>query len=402
MGLKRLLLPFNQSADVPGTELLVDLDHSRKTAHSSDGSDIILIPTPTACEGDPLRWGKWKKYWHLSLVCLYACIFSFAENNTGDAWSEIVAMTHSTMAIMNGGGALNYLMLGLVNIFWIPTAMKIGRRFCFLLTLLLCTASAIWMAVFHTVGEWYGSNVFNGLGTSAYEAVIQLVIFDVFFIHESGRMLGAYISAQQVGSIIGLVAGGYIADGPGWRWSQWIVVIGEGFLIFLFFFTFEETLFPRFLFPSNLPTTSGVVPNATLPADKGGSIQIEGEKENAEKKAEAETQMDELPVQTDVDVPPPEAFPKRTYKQMLALWTFYPQDSTTYWQYFKRPFFLVKFPNIVIVSRSMPKKISIILTNFLRRVFFLPLVALLASSPTTPFPRSLPPARIISPLEQLA
>lgn len=50
-------------------------------------------------------------------------------------------------------------------------------------------------------------------------------IFDMFFSHERGRMLAVYIFFQQLGSILGLILGGYIADGIGWRWSQPIVAI---------------------------------------------------------------------------------------------------------------------------------------------------------------------------------
>ena len=38
-------------------------------------------------------------------------------------------------------------------------------------------------------------------------------------------MLAVYIFFQQLGSILGLILGGYIADGIGWRWSQPIVAI---------------------------------------------------------------------------------------------------------------------------------------------------------------------------------
>lgn len=38
-------------------------------------------------------------------------------------------------------------------------------------------------------------------------------------------MLAVYIFFQQLGSILGLILGGYISDGIGWRWSQPIVAI---------------------------------------------------------------------------------------------------------------------------------------------------------------------------------
>ena len=336
----------DRDLDVPGTELLIDVQHDLDVAH--DSSDIILLPPPTACEGDPLNWSKFKKYWHLFLVSAYACIFSFAENNTGDAYSTIVDMTGSTMTIMNGGGALNYLMLGLVNIFWIPAAMKIGRRFCFLATLLLCIGSSIWMGAFHTAGEWYGCNIVNGLGTSAYEAVIQLAVFDLFFDHQRGRMLGFYIFAQQLGSIIGLVSGGYIADGPGWRWAQWVVAIGEAVLIIVFYFSYEETLFPRFLFTSQ-----------SLPTEEAKTISPVEATETASVDKKDRTVVDNASVSEGTasgTIPSPSEFPKRTLSQKLRLWVYYPQDKTTYWSYFKRPFFLLAFPNIIIVWHPLDTK----------------------------------------------
>ena len=44
-------------------------------------------------------------------------------------------------------------------------------------------------------------------------------------------------------------------------------------------------------------------------------------------------------------------YEERTYLQKLRLWDYQPEDKTTYWQYFKRPFFLFAFPNVVLVSR---------------------------------------------------
>lgn len=47
----------------------------------------------------------------------------------------------------------------------------------------------------------------------------------MFFTHERGVMLAFYIWGMQLGSILGLILGGYIAEGPGWRWGCKIVAI---------------------------------------------------------------------------------------------------------------------------------------------------------------------------------
>jgi MFS family permease len=88
-----------------------------------------------------------------------------------------------------------------VNIFWIPAAMKIGRRPVFLVTTILCLCAGVWLGEFQGTGQWFGAMILNGLGTSAYQAVIQLSVFDVFFAHERGRMSSVYLFGQQLGSM---------------------------------------------------------------------------------------------------------------------------------------------------------------------------------------------------------
>ncbi|KAI4824878.1 MFS general substrate transporter, partial [Aureobasidium sp. EXF-8846] len=217
---------------------------------------------------------------------------------------------------MNGGSALNYLLLGLCNIWWISTANK-GRV--------------------HGTAQWFLSNSLNGVGTSAYQAVIQLSVFDMFFAHERGMMLSFYLFGQQLGSILGLITGGIISDHLGWRWTQYCVAIIDAGVLVLLFFTFEETLFPRFVFEK----IQGV-----LPVVQGRASPVEShiDGENLDKKDlnHVTTVQSENPNLQQRD------FPRRTYAQKLRLWVYFAEDKTTYFQYFRRPFALFLFPNVVI------------------------------------------------------
>ncbi|KAL0254531.1 hypothetical protein SLS55_010008 [Diplodia seriata] len=334
--------------DVPGTEYLVDVGHNLDVSHAGKGrSDVVLIPQPTVCGGDTLTWSQWKKYYQLFLLALYACAFSYGENTLGAAWTTVSEDTGVSLTNMNGGSALNYLLLGFVNILWIPTAMKIGRRPVLLLTTLICTGAAIWSANFTGTAQWMLTNVLNGFGTSAYQAVIQLCVFDMFYVHERGRGLSYYLFGQQLGSILGLITGGIIADGPGWRWSQWIVAIIDAAVLVLLALSFEETMFPRFLFSVQHSAGSRNPDSPVKVVGTGGDSQHEADDPDRKgTKAIAEPQPANG-VDAEVGDALPD-IPKRTALQKLKPWTYYPQDTTTWWQYFQRPFFLFGFPNVVI------------------------------------------------------
>lgn len=116
--------------NVPGTEYLVDTNHSLDVSHAGSGeSDIVLLPQPTNCGRDPLvssscnlrteeqslmnsqRWSMVKKYWQLTILAIYACGFSYGENNLGAARTVISREADVPLTALAGGGALNYLLL---------------------------------------------------------------------------------------------------------------------------------------------------------------------------------------------------------------------------------------------------------------------------------------------------
>lgn len=171
------------------------------------------------------NWPRYKKLYTLFLCAIYACVMGFGENILGAAWTEIAEETNVSLTNMNGASGLNWLLLGFANLIWIPIAMKFGRKIVYIASLIIMVVMYTWSAVFTGTGQWYGACALGGLGTSAYQALIQLTIMDVFFAHERGTMLAFYLWGQQLGAILGLILGGYIAEGPGWRWGENICAI---------------------------------------------------------------------------------------------------------------------------------------------------------------------------------
>ncbi|OAQ69474.1 MFS transporter [Purpureocillium lilacinum] len=286
---------------VPGTEQLIDANNKAEAFAHVDESDIAVDLSLTE-----QNWPRWKKYYQLFLVALYACAFSFGENTLGAAWTTVSKDTGVTLTNMNGGSALNYLLLGFVNIWWMPTANILGRRLVYLATTALCLATGFWLAAVHGTAQWMLNMIVNGVGTSAYQAIVQLAIFDMFFVHERGRMLSVYLFAQQLGSIIGLITGGSMSDTVGWRWSQRIVGLGFTFVLLIFFFSFEETLFPRFLFSQS---SFSPVPINEL---------ADGEVPHPERQvSKSEVETSEHRARSRVGT---EQFPRRSYLQILKPW----------------------------------------------------------------------------------
>lgn len=58
------------------------------------------------------------------------------------------------------------------------------------------------------------------------------------------------------------------------------------------------------------------------------------------------------PIEGSVTLPP------RTYLELLVPFHHFKEDKTTFYQYFRRPFVLFTFPNVVVVSFSTQKSFS--------------------------------------------
>ena len=87
--------------------------------------------------------------------------------------SSCESFNNATRSALDG---TNSTTQGLVNIWWIPVANMIGRRFVFLVTTILCCAAGVGLGSFHGTGAYMAVQVLNGLGTAAYQAVIQLAV----------------------------------------------------------------------------------------------------------------------------------------------------------------------------------------------------------------------------------
>lgn len=122
---------------------------------------------------------------------------------------------------------------------------ELGRRFIYLISLVTVFVSQIWMGVSKNVGDFYGAHVLLGFGAAPFEALVAISIADVWFAHERGSKLGVYVFGLAFGSFIGPLCAGFMAVNQGWRWIYWWGAIFNGALVFLFYFTFEESRFIR-------------------------------------------------------------------------------------------------------------------------------------------------------------
>ncbi|KAF7553538.1 hypothetical protein G7Z17_g3545 [Cylindrodendrum hubeiense] len=222
---------------VPGTVIMRD--------QTRESGKLVLVPHPSSDPNDPLNWSKLRKAVNYILVC-YFTLMTFILVDIGTvAWGPVSVELGITFKDLNNSLASNLAGLGFGCIFAIPLAYRFGRRPVYLGCILVQLAGALWQAKTQNAGDIIWSNLICGLGGAALEAIVQLTIYDLFFVHQRGLMNGIYNLVVSIGAFLSLIPAGYIVESQGWRWIWWwtLILTAAGGLAFVFFF--EESKYVK-------------------------------------------------------------------------------------------------------------------------------------------------------------
>lgn len=229
---------------VPGTENIFDV-RAGESRLKRDSAGFVLIPQPTDSINDPLNWSWGRKYWHFALLMVITGFTAATSNDAGAAQLSMNQELGISWDAMNTAAGVLFIGIGCFTIVMAPTAFLYGRKITYLVCILLGLIGAIWFARVQGTAGSIWNQLFVGMSEACAEAQVQLSITDIFFQHQLGTTIGTYILATSIGTFVGPLVAGFIADNIGWRWVAWVAVIVSVGLFIIFFFTFEETYYDR-------------------------------------------------------------------------------------------------------------------------------------------------------------
>lgn len=211
------------------------------------GSDehINLTPEPTRSPNDPLNWSPARKYWHAFLVLFIVGFTAATSNDVAAAQYGMNDDLGISWTAMNTAAGILFVGIGYGTLLMSPIPSLYGRRPNYLICLLWSLVGTIWLARVQTTNDALWNQLFVGASESCAEATAQLSLSDLFFEQQRGSVMGLYVLATSVGTYLGPLLAGFIADSCGWRWVGWFAVIISFCTLLVFGFGFEETTFDR-------------------------------------------------------------------------------------------------------------------------------------------------------------
>jgi MFS family permease len=271
-------------------------------------------------------------------------------------------MTFTKVALLTG-----YHLLGVAvgGILFVPSSRVWGKRHAFLLGNIIIIFSCAWGG---STGANYRSalaaRVFQGVGLAPYEALVNAMVGDLYFVHERGKRMAVSNFCVFGGSFMTPIIVGKMAHTIGWKWSFYFVAIFSAVMLpFLFFFV-PEVAYRR---DDKLNTDIGLVvlasnriattearrhPANGHVAESDNNHATDTEKELASAAAEAdqngatrdsESILDHTKKSPNGNATPQS--PKVTFAQSLSPFNGRKTDES-YWRLFLRPFPLFLHPAV--------------------------------------------------------
>ena len=157
------------------------------------------MPQPSADPADPLNLPMWRKLAMLAVMSLHPFVVNFTSSSMSSALpiyasTGVFGFPPKTFSQLTYFVAVNILMLGVSNLWWVPLANSFGRRPVVLGSLLLLTFSSMWAGLAKSFDSMLAARLFMGIGGGPADAVSPDVVGEIFFVHQRGRDLVCYHS----------------------------------------------------------------------------------------------------------------------------------------------------------------------------------------------------------------
>jgi MFS family permease len=103
----------------------------------------------------------------------------------------------------------------------VPLSAYIGRRPVFIFTSFIFFATVLWCAGAKNFHSLVAARIIGGFVSATTEALMEVIVADIFFLHERGWWMGFALFFLTNGAIVS-IGSGFLITTHGWRWLFWV------------------------------------------------------------------------------------------------------------------------------------------------------------------------------------
>ncbi|KAF3074155.1 hypothetical protein CFAM422_003804 [Trichoderma lentiforme] len=195
-------------------------------------------------EEDPLNprnYPPLRKWFLLSLVSGITLISPLASSIFAPAVANAAEEFNVTSTTVRSLGVTAYLFgYGFGPLFLSPLSEIYGRRIILSIATSFFVLFQIGCALAPNFASIIVFRLLTGIGGSACLTIGGGVVSDLFEPEQRGVAMAIFSAGPLFGPVLGPICGGFIAQGAGWRWVFWVlVIVGGTFTLFVMIFNRE-------------------------------------------------------------------------------------------------------------------------------------------------------------------
>ncbi|KIW97585.1 uncharacterized protein Z519_01169 [Cladophialophora bantiana CBS 173.52] len=191
---------------------------------------------------NPRNYTSMRKWTILFLVSSMTLISPFASSVFAPAVRFADVEFHNNSTLLSTFVVSAYVLgYAIGPLFLSPLSEIYGRRIILNIASLHFTVWQIGCALAPNISSLIVFRLLTGMGGSACLTIGGGTIADLFEKEQRGLAMSIFTAGPLFGPVLGPICGGFIAQGPGWRWVFWTLLIVAGACTSLILIFYRET-----------------------------------------------------------------------------------------------------------------------------------------------------------------
>jgi multidrug resistance protein len=212
----------------------------RKLRRGLFGHLTIIAETST-----PIYYPRRTKWLITTVVALAAAAAPMGSATIMPALTMVAHDFHVSDTVTNLSVALYMLSMSIFPLWWSSFSETLGRRTVYIVSFMMFVVFAILSAVAKSISMLIVMRMLSGGAAASVQAVGAGTIADIWEVKERGRAMGIFYLGPLCGPLLAPIIGGALAQGYGWRATQWFLVAFGGVMTMSLIAFLPETLVKR-------------------------------------------------------------------------------------------------------------------------------------------------------------
>ena len=222
------------------------LDPSFSLHELLQSHDINFTLSPESHQIDikyrsPFSWTVWKKTGVLCGAFIAALLAAYSAGAYALASEPLRAKWQVTSAEYNVGITLFVAGFGFAPMIMAPVSEAHGRYWVFVGAGAVFFLGTLGCAITSSYAGMLISRLVTGSGASIFATLVGGVVSDLFHKEDRNTPMALYTMSIMIGTGLGPLVSGVVADALGWKWIFWLQLIAIGLTTLSIFFFFDET-----------------------------------------------------------------------------------------------------------------------------------------------------------------